>query len=84
MRIRDGYAHLSGDKTVHEIDDRCLEIVGSDNRFLWDLRLNPDGSLEVRAAHCAKHGDGPMLDTNLTVAPQSYNSVVISRMEYPA
>lgn len=82
MKIRDGYARLSGDKTVHEIDDKSLDIMGSDDTPLWSLRLNPDGSLEVRAVSCARHG-GHILDTNLTVAPQSYNSVVISRMEYP-
>lgn len=84
MRIRDGYARLSGDKTVHEIDDNGLEIMGSDDYPLWSLRLNPDGSLEVRAVSCARHGDGPVLDTKLMVAPQACNSVVISRMEYPA
>lgn len=82
MIIRDGYARLNGDKTVYEIHDNGLEIMGSDDTPLFNLRLNPDGSLGVRAVSCTRHGDGPVLNTKLAVAPQAHNSVVVSRMEY--
>jgi hypothetical protein len=58
-----------------------FQIVGDDDRTLYDIRVFKDGSIEIAASSHTKHNN-IMLDTNLTIIPKGSNRIVISRPEY--
>lgn len=58
-----------------------LVILAEDNRPLYEFRLYPDGSLEVRTSSFVRIGE-VMLDNTMSIIPRGSNEIVIQRPEY--
>ena len=81
LTIREGYAKLNGDKTVHEMKSGIIEIVVDAGRALFILSVKEDGALEVRTNEYIKVGDN-VLSEALTIRPKAINVVEIARDVY--
>ncbi len=69
------------DGMVIELNHSEITILAKDGRSFYDLRLNEDGSLEVRLSEVVKH-KSKLLDTRISVHPVACNVVRIERGIY--
>lgn len=69
------------DGMILELNHSEITILAKDNRSFYELRLNEDGSLEVRLSEVVKH-EGKLLDTRISVHPVACNVVRIERGIY--
>lgn len=67
--------------TQAQTSGEVIEILASDGRPLYHLRMRPGSGLEISASMVCKDGED-MLDTALQVRPLSANAVEVSRVPY--
>lgn len=81
MTIRDSFATINGDKTVHEMPSGGICIVADDGQTLFDLRLTTEGHLEITPGSVCKH-QGKLLDDKFVMWPRASNVMVFMKPEY--
>lgn len=59
-----------------------LSVLGDDGRELYDVRLLPDGSLEITANLTVVDYGGRRLENRLAVRPRDSSRIVVERPEY--
>lgn len=58
-----------------------LNIMSDDDRVLYSISENDDGSINIRTFNFCKY-NGRMLDTKMEVGPHTENNITISRKHY--
>lgn len=81
MKIRDGHALINGDKTTFTAPSGSIDIIADDNRALYDITLNEDGSIVIQVAGAAKHKE-IIFDDRLTIIPVSSCTIRVLRTVY--
>lgn len=79
--IRDSFATLNGDDSTVEMPSGGLEIVAEDGRTLFNIRLTPDGVIDISGGSFCKH-EGHVFDDRLIIEPRASNTVKIRRPDY--
>lgn len=79
MKIRQTY--LSKPDAIVNIDHESLDIVASDGRDLFTIKLNENGGIEITASSIVRHS-GEIFDTALSVRPKFSNTVLIERVRH--
>lgn len=82
MIVRDSYATINGDQTTHQFSSGGIEILASDGRSLFSVRLLDDGSIDVSGGDVCKH-KGTLLDDRLLISPKASNRVTLTKPAYP-
>lgn len=81
MKIRDGFATINGDSTVHEFLSDCIEIIADDGRELLSIKLEESGAIYVSCNIVCKH-NGVLLDSRPLIKPQAANCFYVIREPY--
>jgi hypothetical protein len=68
MKIRDGHAKLNSDPTTYTMPSGSVEILGDDDRALFSISLEKDGSIRV-AAGTGRVFNGVHYDDAIAIRP---------------
>lgn len=82
LLIQDAYAHMANEPdSVTEIKSGILKIKTEDDRTLYEIALNDDGSISISTNDTLKF-NGDILDTQLIVKTKYSNQLIVSRDLY--
>jgi len=80
MKIRDSFAKINGDNTIHELPSNELQILADDGNTLFEISM-VDGGIEIDSGLVCKH-ENKILDTGLRIIPRASNVFRVKRPEY--